>query len=61
MTVEVAKDVLVELQNDQIMASNQARYKSEHKKLHVVVVVGLLKLTIEAIGVVLRIIESVDG
>ena len=60
MRVEVPQDVGVELEDDQAVAADETRHKSEHEELDLVLVVGLLQLAEEAVGEVLGIVKSVD-
>lgn len=61
MRVEVPQDVGVELEDDQAVAADETRHKSEHEELDLVLVVGFFQLAKEAVGEVLRIVKSVDG
>ena len=59
--VEVPQNERVKLQDDQVVSADQARHKSKHVQFDLILVVGLLELAEEALGVILRVKERIDG
>ena len=56
MTVQVPQNIGVELQDHQIVTTDQAGNKAQHEQLDLVFIVRLLKFAEKSISVILRII-----